>query len=173
MKPLPRSMLVIASVILAGCDTIGEALEPPRMEKPIGIPETVPPQDTPELEARAAREREALPRLPPTPDSETYSYLGSVPPKPVLPTPEEITGQIKGLAAEEAKGQAVIDAQADNNDPETLPRPAPTVKHATVATTTVAAPMSANQNQVFSGNSNAFLPQSQVEQTDRLPADAP
>ncbi len=136
------------------------------MEKPVGTGVVIPPQDTPALEARAAQERDDLPKVPTPPDPQTYSYLGTVPPKPTLPTEAEIAGQVKDLAAEQAQGTAVIDAQADAPAPQVLPKP-------DAKSTSREQAASAAQDEVFSGNTNPFLPQSQLEQTDRLPADAP
>ena len=152
--------------LVGGCDSIGQLLEPPGMEKPVGVQTPIAPQETPELEARAAKEREDLPAVPTPPDPETYSNLGTVPKKPVMPTEAEIKGQVDALAAEQQAGDALIASQANAPEPQTLPK-------AETKPVTEEQGFSASQDQVFTGNANPFLPQSQIEQTDRLPANAP
>ena len=167
-------LMLMAACLLGGCDTIGEMFEPPAMQKPVGVQTPIPPQDTPQREARAAKEREDLPAVPTAPDPETYSNLGTVPPRPALPTPAEIAGQVRELAIEQNNGSAIIAQNANVQEPQLLPKvdgseAAPdeqtTVQHQQV--------IAASQDQVSFGNTSPFLPQNQIEQTDRLPADAP
>ncbi len=163
MKKLAALLLVTA--LLSGC---GDWLEPPEMKKPVGVQTPIPPQDTPAKDARAQKERDDLPAVPQAPDPATYSNLGTVPPRPSLPTPAQIAGQVRELAIEQNNGAAVIAQQENAPDIETLPKPA-----AKASAGIPPGPVTASDDQVSSGYHNAFVPQSQQEDTDRLPADAP
>ena len=161
------------------------------MVAPNGISSTIPPQADPQLEARAAREREDLPKLPNAPDPETYSNLGTVPPKPTLPSEADIAGQVKSLASEQQAGAAAIATQADAPEPQTLPKPGkgtpsetqpalvyspatvPILQPPQAPFLSGAAPLEAEESQVFSQDNQAFLPQSQIEATDRISGAAP
>ncbi len=193
MKP---ALLLAITLLLCGCDTASAELDElfprPVMEAPRGIPIKPDPQETAALDARAAREREGLPTIPPIADPQTYSNLGTVPPRPVLPTQEQIAAQVGGLAAEEQAGEAQVAKQADADEPATLPKartkpgkdsvsatpPATPISRAPVPIIPVpqdpflsgAAPLEGDESQVFSADNQAFLPQSQaIEQTDRHP----
>ncbi len=156
-------------------------IQPPPMETAQGIVNDETPQDTPELKARAAEERETLPSAPTPADADYFYGLGSVPPRPTMPTIAEITGDANALDVEQQAQMAKIAIQAGAPLPETLPKPnaagtpagTPAAAPATEGPTMTQARtgvMSGVDTMTMSGDNSAFLPQSEtVEATDLMP----
>jgi hypothetical protein len=165
--------------VLSGCDTssVFPWIQPQPMVGAQGIVDHPQGQDTPALEARAAEEREAAPSAPPPPPADDYFPVGTVPPRPKMPTIAQIAGEANALDAEQKAAMARIAIQAGAPLPETLPKPN---AHGTPPATPEAVQPSATERQdktmtsvdtmTLSGNNSAMLPQSEtVEAPDLMP----
>jgi hypothetical protein len=175
--------ILMVLIFLTACDTseIFPGLQPPPMIDPVGQSQNSPSQLDPTLTNRVNAERsEPLPTPPPMPDRDRYGNLGTVPPKPVLPTPAEIAGDTKELEVEQQAGAARIAAQAGEPLPDTLPKPnskgPPPANPAYIdgnPTSDAAAQAAPASTLRLSGDNSAFLPQSEtVESTDLIPPGA-
>jgi hypothetical protein len=116
---------IAAAMILTGCSAYDYVddnfFTRPPMAGPVAQPFVAPPADTPELQARAIYEREAL-EPPPAYTHTGWPNLGTVPPAPKMPTPQEIGETKNTLAVDQYMGAQLIDAQADAPPPVTLPK---------------------------------------------------
>ena len=183
-----RALLLLLPLALGACQTLGiyGMFHPPEMAGPKGNDLAAPKQDTEAGERQALAERESLPEPPPPPLAASWSNLGTVPPKPDLPTPEQIRTGTLDLAAEQKTGAALIARQAEAPTPQTLPKPVsagtppaspepalPVVSPPIGPYLSGAAGLEGVESQLNSADNQFLLPQSQViEQTDRLPPDA-
>ena len=183
---LPLLVVLLLAPELGACQRVHDMFNPPPMAEGKGNSLDMPRQDTDAAERRAQAEREGFPEPPPMPLKASWANLGTVPPKPDLPTPEQIRTGTLELAAEQKVGTVLISGQAATTAPLTLPKPvqartppASPVPALPVVTPPIgpylngAAGLEGVESQLNSADNQFKLPQSQViEQPDMLPPDA-